>query len=235
MVCGRQYGDMAQLAAKTVRGSAQLSRGQPPWRDARRPGPASRRFAQSRASSAYAFGADQRGELGPVRHVQRFAADVRARARTCTTSPGRGRPRPSRGDRTPTTSSEDPRAVRAIDPVLRAANRQLPADLGLGLERIAPRAQRERVQRTAGAARESRPVEEDAGAVDDPGAAPVSVLADVVLLHDGQLAALRASLVGQLPVGRGQLLGELAAPASRRPCRRRTRRGCSSRRRRALR
>ena len=66
---------------------------------------------------------------------------------------------------------QHPRVVRPVDPVVRPPDRQLPADVRLGLQRLAALAQRQDVQRAARAAREARPVLEDAGARPSAGSA----------------------------------------------------------------
>ena len=102
--------------------------------------------------------------------------------------------------------------VRPRHPLLLAADRQLPAHLGLGLQRMTSGAQRQRVQRAAFALSGAWPIEEDARAVVRPGAAPVLFVPDVVDLDDVQLAVLLDRLRTQLPVIVGQLGGELAHP-----------------------
>src|SRR5205814_2029056 len=119
--------------------------------------------------------ADQLGELRAVGDVQRFTADVRVRRRGAPPVQVVAALAPAAPVELGHRRHEYPRAVRAIEPVLRAADRQLPAHLGLRLQRMATRAQSERVQRAALAAGEPRTVEEYACAVDDPGAAAVGV------------------------------------------------------------
>src|SRR5205085_648617 len=86
--------------------------------------------------------------------------------------------------------------VGAFHPVVGAADRQLPADVGLGLERVQARVEGVQVQRTTFAGGEARPVEEDARAVEPAGAAlAVLDLADAAL-H--ALLAVLPLLVGEL-------------------------------------
>ena len=165
----------------------------------------------------------QLDQLGAHRDVDRLGARRAPRCCRCSTSPGRDRRGPSRAGRTramTTTSTSVPSPP--VDPLEGPPDRQLPADVRLGLEEVPPGAQREAVQGAPLAAGEAGPVGEDAGAVDDPGLArPLLVLLGPVLG------------VVVLPRLRGELLDEASSPASRRPCRRSARRGCSTRRRRA--
>src|SRR6185312_7990638 len=146
--------------------------------------------------------AEQRDELRPVGDVQALAADVRVRRRGAppvqvvpALAPG---PAVKLGDR----GDQHLASVRALYPVLLAADGQLPADVRLGLQRVPAGAQGQRVQGAALAAGEAGPVEEQAGAVDGPGPPAPVVVADGVPHGD---PALGADLV-ELPVGRRQLL-----------------------------
>ncbi len=69
--------------------------------------------------------------------------------------------------------------VGPVDPVVRPPDRQLPAHVGLGLQRLPALPQREDVQRAARAAREPGPVLEDAGPLEGPRLpGPLLVLGD---------------------------------------------------------
>ena len=94
-------------------------------------------------------------------------------------------------------------AVGQLDVAEGAPDRQLPADVGLGLDEVHAGAEREPVQGAARAAREAGPVEEDAGALVDRGLA----VALVVGLDPGVLAAG----VVELPVARGRALRRTSA------------------------
>ena len=96
-------------------------------------------------------------------------------------------------------------------PVL-APHRQLPADVGLGLQEVPALAERQQVQRAALAGRESGSVQEDAGAVDHPGLAPGQLaLRDVVrVLELDPAAGLGRTLV--LPLAALELLGRPGHP-----------------------
>src|SRR3954451_23943732 len=80
---------------------------------------------------------------------------------------------------------QDLAVVGPVHPVVGAADRQLPADVRLGLQRMAALTQRQAVQRAARAARETRAVQEDARALVHTGL-PVAVL---IGLADRQAAA----------------------------------------------
>src|SRR5690606_25561585 len=84
------------------------------------------------------------------------------------------------------------RAIGALGFAIRPPQRQLPAYVGLGLQRMHAVAQRVPVQRAAGPAGEAGAVVEDACTVDHPGLA----LAVLVGVHD----AAAQSLGSQLPV-----------------------------------
>ncbi len=114
------------------------------------------------------------------------------------------------------------RVVRPVDPVVGAPDRQLPADVRLGLQRLAALAQRQHVQRAARAGGEAGAVVEDARALPAPGL-PLAVL---VLLGPARLGAD----VVELPQRRASAVPRARRPASRRPRRRSARPACSSRR-----
>ncbi len=116
------------------------------------------------------------------------------------------------------------RVVGPVDPVVRPADRQLPADVRLGLQRLPALPQRQDVQRAARAAGEARPVQEDAGAV-DPAGLPVAVLVD--LGPSRPAAGRRRRGTARSPGSAGP---RARRPASRRPRRRSARPACSSRR-----
>src|SRR5215472_18226114 len=156
--------------------------------------------------------ADQLGELGRIGDVKRLAATVRIRRRRAPPVQVVAPFAPAAAVELGHGRDEDARPVRAVHPILRPADRQLPAHLGLGLERVPSGAQRIRVQRASGTPRETRPVEEDAGTVDDAGTPPVLIVADTVLLDDVQLPGLGLRAAPILPVGGGELLGEPAHP-----------------------
>ena len=129
--------------------------------------------------------AHERGELGAVAAVDRLGADVRL---------GVGRAVPvevvATGAPAATVVLGDGHlevrgVVGALDGAVRPADRQLPADVGLGLVRRAAGEHRVLVQGAPGAGGEAGPVEEDAGAVDHLG------LAGVVLLLGPRLEARR--------------------------------------------
>ena len=111
-------------------------------------------------------------------------------------------------------------AVGAFDVAVGAPDRQLPADVWLGRDDADSAVESQLVQRASGAGGKSGAVEEDAAAVDDARLAT----ALVVLLRD-LLGAV------ELPVVRAAAPWPTSSRASRRPCRRSVRRGCSSRRR----
>ncbi|MEV1069139.1 DUF1641 domain-containing protein [Streptomyces sp. NPDC050263] len=69
-----------------------------------------------------------------------------------------------------------PGVVGPVDPVVRAAHRKLPADVRLGLQRLAALLDGEDVQRAARAAREAGAVLEDARAVERAGLAGALVV-----------------------------------------------------------
>ena len=85
--------------------------------------------------------------------------------------------------------------VGAVDPVVGAADRQLPADVRLGLQRLPALLEGERVQGAAGTAREAGAVHEDAGAVDPAG------LAVAVLVQHGDAAVGPDPALGVGPLG----------------------------------
>ena len=120
------------------------------------------------------------------------------------------------------------RAVLPLDGAEGAPDRQLPADVGLGLERVAPLLQRQRVQRAARRRlAKSATVVEDAGrlavVLDDPG------LARALVVGLDPVGFRTRPAVTELPVVRVELLDVRRRPASRRPCRRSARPACSSR------
>ena len=122
---------------------------------------------------------------------------MRGRGRRCTTSAGRARPAPSRAGRTrPTVVCRMLRAVGSLHVLLLAPHRQLPADVGLGGQRVHAGAQGHPVQGAAAAARVAGPVEEHAGAVDGAGpqrADAVLGVVRVVLLGPGRRGPTGAS------------------------------------------
>ena len=104
------------------------------------------------------------------------------------------------------------RLVAAGDGAELAAQRQLPAHVGLGLHEAASLVEGEQVQGAPGAGREAGSVEEDAGAVDDPGLAGGLL----TLGHGvGTLELDPAALLGRLlvlPLLGAQLADGLADP-----------------------
>src|SRR5438105_1959443 len=137
-------------------------------------------------------------QLGRVRDVHRFAPDVGLGVAGAV-------PVEVVAAGTPTTTvvladrdDEHLRTVGAGDVVVRPSDRQLPADVGLRLERVHAFAERERVQRTPGPAREPRAVEEDARAVDDAGLARTLVVDLDELLRPVQLPRLGSELPSEL-------------------------------------
>ena len=106
------------------------------------PGPRWPRGGQPLLAQRHQLGvrarAHQLGELG--RRSRRRPARCPRAPRCCpsSTSPGRGRRGPSRAGRTRRSRPPAPRCRRAGHPVVRPPDRQLPAHVGLGLERSAP-------------------------------------------------------------------------------------------------
>src|SRR5579875_1543277 len=151
---------------------------------------------------------DELGQLGRIGNVERLGPDVRLRRGgappmqiVAAAAPGTA---VELGQRT----HQDPRRVGTVDPLLLAADRQLPTHLGLGLQRMPAGAQRQGMQRAARTAGESGPVVEYAGAVDLPGAPAVVLVADRVAHADSLAVGHR----GVLPGRRVQLAGGLVYP-----------------------
>ncbi len=169
--------------------------------------------------------AHQLGQLGggrtrtPARRAP--CAEVADVHHQCRSWPPGPQPRRSYS---PIDDQEHARVVGPVDPVVRPPDRQLPAHVRLGLQRLAALPQRQDVQRAARAAREARPVLEDAGAVDGPGL-PLAVL--VVLGDPAVRACPRAWCCHDV---RREPRDVPRRPASRRPRRRSARPACSSRR-----
>ncbi len=106
------------------------------------------------------------GEFGPVRNVNRLGTAMRFRRR-------RAPPHQVVPAGTPAApvvfgdgDDENLRLIGPLDPVEGASDGQLPADVGFCLEWMAAGLQRQAVQRAADTARETRPVQENARAVD---------------------------------------------------------------------
>ncbi|CAK7288398.1 hypothetical protein SGPA1_60300 [Streptomyces misionensis JCM 4497] len=112
--------------------------------------------------------AHQLRELGPVGEVHRLARAVRRRRRRAPPVQVVAAGAPAPAVVLPDGHLEHPRVVRPVDPLVRPPDRQLPAHVRLGLQRLPPLLQRQDVQRAARAAREPRPVLEDAGPLEGP-------------------------------------------------------------------
>ena len=158
----------ARQDSRQPRGGARVGRVRRDQPGPRRPFAASR-VSQCRTSSSYAGRPISSTSSG--RWTRTPARGRRApRCCPCSTSPGRGRPAPQpRRSYSPieTTSTSVPSGRSTRSYVRRIGSCQHTS--GLVSQRVPPAAQRQRVQRAAGAAGEAGPVEEDAGAVDHAG------------------------------------------------------------------
>ena len=161
------------------------------------PGPASTQLRKLRVRLV----AEQGGELGPVAHPHRIGAHVglrRGRAPPVQVSATRA---PAAPVVLPDGRDQHPGPVRAVHPVLGPPHGQLPAHVGLDLQRVPLGAQGQPVQRAPRTAGEVRPIEEHAGAPDRAGALGGLAL-DLVELD---VATEAQALPPQLPVVGGQL------------------------------
>ncbi|CAM5383565.1 hypothetical protein SFUMM280S_09049 [Streptomyces fumanus] len=115
--------------------------------------------------------AHQLGQLGPVGDVHRLARAVRrGRRRAPPVQVVAARP-PAAAVVLTDRHLEHARVVGPVDPLVRPPDRQLPAHVRLGLQRLAALPQRQDVQRAAGAAGEAGPVLEDARPLERAGLA----------------------------------------------------------------
>src|SRR5664279_1115356 len=154
---------------------------------------------------------NQRRIPGAAHELREFRAigDVDAVAGAMRLGRCRAPPRQIAAARPPATAvvladrdHEHPGVVGPIDPVECAADRQLPAHVGLGFQRMPVDRQRETVQRATDAALEAWPIQEDARAV-DPAGATFAVF---------ELGEAFLALLVELPRLWRELLGELTHP-----------------------
>ena len=94
--------------------------------------------APARATSARTPRADQRDQLGAAGQEHRLARRRAPRGCRCSTSPGRGRRRPSRAGRTRRSSPPGSWCRRGARPSGTCAGRQLPAHVRLGSRGCTP-------------------------------------------------------------------------------------------------
>ena len=162
---------LARLGASTRLGSAGRPARVRAGAACSRPGRASK-SAHSSTSTAYARRAHQRDQLGPVAQIDRLRPRDGPRCWSCSTSRDRAPPDPSRRGRTRRSSPRCSWSRRCGSPSGTAAGSEAASRRRAWSRPAPPLVEGQQVQGAAGAGREARPVEEDAGTVDHPGLAP---------------------------------------------------------------